>query len=226
MVGVLFPDDVFHQFIGMNAILVTGLFVHLVLSPYADRFANNLESTELCVLLAIMSIGSWFMTDRDFESNEAHTYSIILVLLTSYVFICVFVVFCWAMYLAQFPKKALDMHEKEVDDVLPRLKNICNIISGSEDYQIKDVIQNASYIDRWHVYSMASFFALELCGLQTTSMSHWRLPKVSKEVRLERKNSLEEESSKVELKRSASTLSKQVTPDPADAKVEDNFEHI
>jgi len=226
MVGVLFPDDVFHQFIGMNAILVTGLFVHLVLSPYADRFANNLESAELCVLLAIMSIGSWFMTDRDFESNEAHTYSIILVLLTSYVFICVFVVFCWAMYLAQFPKKALDMHEKEVDDVLPRLKNICNIISGSEDYQIKDVIQNASYIDRWHVYSMASFFALELCGLQTTSMSHWRLPKVSKEVRLERKNSLEEESSKVELKRSASTLSKQVTPDPADAKVEDNFEHI
>lgn len=226
MVAVVFPDHAFNQFIAMNCILVTGTVVHLLLSPYSDRFANILELIELAVLLAIMSFGSYFITGSNIETGDSRTYSLILVGLTVFMFTTVFVVFCWAMYLAQYPQKALAMHSKQVDDVLPRLRAISAIIMGADDETLKGVIQNASYIDRHDVYNMVAFFGLELTGMNVAQ--RWeekRLSPNSSGARLERSKSKEalskfaEEATVSVLKRAnsriqdADGLSRQASPE-------------
>jgi len=95
------------------------------------------------------------------------------------------------MYLAQFPRKAIAMHESRVDAVLPKLRQLSTIIVATEVSTLKEVFQHASYIDRWHVYEMANFFGLELCGIQSQNLREMRLPKITKSVEIASTMSLE-----------------------------------
>lgn len=182
MVSVIFPDDAFQQFLLMLTIFVFALCVHLKLMPLADGLSNNMEAFEICLLIAVLGLGSYFMTDRDFSGQEKQTATTIGVLMMVCVAACGFAlscVFAWSVFLAQFPQAKRRMHRQTVDEVLPRLSMVCSILVATPHDQLEDLMHNATYIDRWHVCEMVNFLLLETHGLLPENLWERRLPKVT-----------------------------------------------
>lgn len=177
MITVIEAEDGFIQFLMMTAILIASLAAHLTLLPYSDQFANNLESAELCTMLAMLGIGSWFISDRNPELEGVLATILIFLFVLSVVLLIG--VFLYASFLAQFPDKAKDMHRRRIEVVLPMLKAICSLVATKDEDVIIDMLSKATYIDRNHVYEMVRFMLLELEGVQTPALTRMRLPQLT-----------------------------------------------
>lgn len=185
MVSVIFPDDAFPQFLLMLTIFVAALCVHLKLMPLADGLSNNMEAFEICLLIAVLGLGSYFMTDRDFEGKDKETAMTVGTIMMLCVAACGFVVSCvflWSIFLAHFPQVKRRIHRQRVEDVLPKLHIVCSILLETPREQLEDLMHNATYVDRWHIFEMVNFLLLETRGVLPQSWWERRLPVVTRKL--------------------------------------------
>jgi len=179
LIPVVATDDSYVQFLMTCAVVVFALVAHMAYMPYSDKYGNYLEASELCLLLLILFFGSWFMEDRDFDGADKTTADLLTVFLLLSLALCIFLlvsVFAFAMFLATFPQRALNMHVKQVKGAVPSFLSACKVILASPESDVYDLLMKSSYRDRDVVFNFSDYVLLELAGLVAKGHSHRRLP--------------------------------------------------
>jgi len=181
LVTIVAPDDGHLQFLLMLFILVWALTVHLVNLPYQDRFGNYLETNELAFLLVILSIGSWFIEDKQ-DKQKAKVLSWLLLIILMLCFVMVALIFSWGLYLACFEDRALKGTRKTVKNMSHDFIAVCRLFSTTSEDELQTMLMSLSYVDRWHLTQVVDFVNVEVCQLMSTSFKKRRLNVVSNEV--------------------------------------------
>merc|ERR1711963_388716 len=96
--------------------------------PYLDRFANRLETLEICLLVGILGFGMVFIEDETHLTDTKRT-ALVMILILFYS--CVFAllsVFLYAVFVASCPKVAHAHRQKKMMALLPQLQMSCHIL--------------------------------------------------------------------------------------------------
>jgi len=199
-VPVAEPADGHIQFFMTLVILILGSWLHLMIQPYSDRYANILEALELAFLIMILTFGSWFI-DQDLraasgltgeeENSKASLFSAILLANVAVSFFVLGCAFIFAVFLANAPEKARAMHDKEVSNVVPRLRSAAFVICQQEDAELKSFIEKATYADRDTMKKLSNLVNLELLGVVGEQVSQRRISTQRSDLDMSRKTSSE-----------------------------------
>jgi len=189
LVSVVSPDDGYMQFLLMLFILVIFGFWHLMYLPYADRYANNLETAELGMLIVMLGFGSWFMGRSDGSSNADENPDMAKVLSGALIFlliVCVLMVlavFAYAMWMATNPIKAQAQLAAYLNPMLPNIKASGVILSEMDSDHLLRLLHNATYVDINCLLNVVDYITVEVGGVQPDSRFRGRLPRVATEMR-------------------------------------------
>mmetsp|Transcript_66993 Transcript_66993/g.117424 ORF Transcript_66993/g.117424 Transcript_66993/m.117424 type:complete len:1214 (+) Transcript_66993:63-3704(+) len=185
MVTVASPNDGYMQFLLMLFILVSFGFWHLSVLPYADRYANNLETAELGILILILGFGSWFMSDKSGRSNadedpdQAAALSVVLVVFLAVCILMVVVVFAYAMYIACEPDKVEKKRTKKLEAMLPSVRQACDTWQSSDDKHLVATLLHANYLEIGALASIVDYITVEVGGNKADAFKRQRLPRSS-----------------------------------------------
>lgn len=176
---VLFPDDSYLQYLWMLSTLVGSVCIHLAVKPYLDRYANWLETAELSFLTLILCLGSYFMNDVEHKDNEGRENALMVLLIGLVVacFLMIFLVFCYALYLALFPDKAEKAFEKEIDSWKHSARSALDAIAGLDDDSFVKFLKSGTYLEHKELIKLAGWTSVELASIQPVGFFNRRLPK-------------------------------------------------
>jgi len=181
-VTVVSPDDVYVQFLTILFILVIALAVQQYYTPYSDRWANCLEGAELGILIFILGLGSWFNQDDVHDSGRSRTVAWLLICSVVICAVMLCSVFVYACYLVWKPGYADAKQRREVESILPNLRNLGRIFGDLEDERLTELITHGTYVDVWHMKELISYVALEIAEAQQQHLWQQRLPSIATSV--------------------------------------------
>lgn len=185
MVTVVAPDDAHLQYWLISLAIMVSLIAQLSLTPYWDRVANRLETTQMCVLLFVVSLGVWFAEERDTGGVDRSRAAVITALLVAAVVAYLALLLCTAIsaiYFMMRPEGGRRAHERETQDIAHRLTVVCKVVLSKELEALEQVLAGAPYLDRERVGHFANFFLLEAAGIQSAMRNMRRLPLNTKTV--------------------------------------------
>ena len=165
------PSDGHTQFILTLLVLSFNICLHLSLLPFADRFANDLETAELALLIMILGVGSWFIGDRDFEGIDREKAQFLGGIMLCCILLCILfiaAVFVYVLWALVNPQKAQKRSDRAVGRVQAAVGQLVDLLRGLEEEQISALLRKGSYVDHSNILQAALFVVEEGSGVTLT----------------------------------------------------------
>eukprot|EP00928_Gymnodinium_smaydae_P023286 TRINITY_DN19275_c3_g1_i1.p1 TRINITY_DN19275_c3_g1~~TRINITY_DN19275_c3_g1_i1.p1 ORF type:complete len:1514 (+),score=206.78 TRINITY_DN19275_c3_g1_i1:83-4624(+) len=162
-VPVIAPDDGFVQFFLMLNILVGSILLQLYAVPYTDGYANNLEVIELTVATIILSVGSWFIEDRDYtgeDATQALVLTVVLCVCFGIIMAVLFGTFLFAVDKMKHPAREERKRRMLFEGVRTDLLTICDVFTSIDEPAQLELLSHASYVDVNHLTHIANFVSI------------------------------------------------------------------
>ena len=180
LVPVIEADDSFMQIIMLQSITVGSLYFHCMHLPYLDACGNHLEALELCTLLLILCLGSWF---TDYKPETGDIVSWVLVAAFVVMSAVIFISFGYALCLVRWADKVRNKHRQKMDAMAPKVRELAQILGLIGDDKLEEMLNCQTYQDLNHLSSVIAFVCLEAEGNASKRFWRQRLPITAKDVR-------------------------------------------
>lgn len=177
-VPVVAPDDGFLQFLLMLSTLIWSILMQLYANPYVDAHANHLEVFEFTIATVILSVGSWFIEDRDYAGKDATQALVLNVVLCVSFGLSIFVLLCTFLYVfdkMRHPAREEAKRQTLYQGVCTDLLSICEAFTTIDEPSQMELLSHASYVDLGHLTHIANFVSIVSSNARPTRKSMRRL---------------------------------------------------
>mmetsp|Transcript_40428 Transcript_40428/g.116778 ORF Transcript_40428/g.116778 Transcript_40428/m.116778 type:complete len:206 (+) Transcript_40428:69-686(+) len=121
-------------------------------------------------MIVILTLGSWFIDDRDFSDpynrDLGNVLSVLCCLCVAMCFCVIIGVFFFACWQAAYPEKAAKMHDGEVEALASRFVEIATVVASQENTELQAILRKGSYIDWRNVQLASNFVGIAGLGMQ------------------------------------------------------------
>jgi len=176
LVTVVAPDNAWHQFYLLQAVLVVSLVLQLRARPNNHHIANEVEGLELGLLVMLVALGAFFINPPADDTKTGDVLSGFIMAIFIVVAVIMFLAICVVIYFFLRPGESHRLKKKQAQDLEPRMRRVAETITETPHEVILSLFTRCSFIDIENLKAVIDFFDVELRGVLPGNLIQVRLP--------------------------------------------------